>query len=164
MMNSEPVLRRGSPGSSRGGSSLGDVVARWTRTYTSPGCRRSARSARSSLIRPSSGGAAAFELSRQGLGPAAVDGPEHQLARARASRTISARPGDANIEILPAAVYDAARAADRAASGLATDLADEVGKLRNHELLEGETARVGRAGHRDDDAARVDAEESARHH
>src|SRR5206468_11927245 len=34
----------------------------------------------------------------------------------------------------------------------------------NYELLEREAAGVGRAGHRDDDAARVHAELSARHH
>src|SRR4030095_12093009 len=82
-------------------------------TYTSPGCRRAARSARRSLIRRSSGATVMSVLSRQGFGPLAADGPAHPLANAtRATRT-SARPDDTDIEILPAAVYATARAAGR---------------------------------------------------
>src|SRR5437867_1960086 len=114
MTKPEPLLRRGAPGSSRAGSSLGGVP-RWTRMYTSPGFRRSERSARRSLIRTISGATAVSELSRQGLGPAAVDGPEHALANeTRNTRTNTARRGDADIEILLAAVNAAERSADRA--------------------------------------------------
>src|SRR6267142_642152 len=99
MTKPEPVLRRGSPGSSPEVSSF-DGVARCTRTYTIAGCRRAARSARRSLTRASSGATAASELSRQSRGPLAVDGPEHPIANAiSATRTTSA-PRDRAIRIL----------------------------------------------------------------
>src|SRR6267143_694139 len=105
MTKPEPVLRRGSLGSSREGSSFAAVV-RWTRTYTSPGCRRAARSAGWSLIRASSGATEASALSRQGVRPPAVDRPEHPLANAMTvTRASNVQRRDTDIEFLPAAVY-----------------------------------------------------------
>src|SRR5438067_5445841 len=112
MTKPEPLLRRGAPGSSRAGSSLGGVP-RWTRMYTSPGFRLSEKSARRSLIRTISGATAVSELSRQGLGPAAVDGPERAFANETGkTRTNTARRGAADIEIHLAAVDAAGRSSE----------------------------------------------------
>ena len=143
MTKPEPVLRRGSLGSSREGSSFAPA-ARCTRTYTSPGCRRAARSARRSLIRASSGAPEASALSRQSLGPLGVDRPEHPLANAvTATRTSNVQRRDTDIEILPAAVYDAVSFARRAGYSTASEPKTGLRTLTN-----------GRAATRGDAASR----------
>ena len=99
MTKPEPVLRRGSPGSSRGASSF---RVRCTRTWTSPGWSCAARSARRPLTCARSGAALAPELSRQSFPPPLVDGPAHPIARPTTARSAtSERRRDPVIGILP---------------------------------------------------------------
>jgi len=64
--------------------------------------------------------------------------------------------GEAGPERTTRSARSVGRGARPPSEDLPRDFTDEVPELGEQELVEGEPARVGRAGQRDDDAARVD--------
>src|SRR5438477_960676 len=155
MMKPEPVDRRGSPGPS---SSFGAEPARRTRTCTSAGLSRSARSASRSLKRVSSGAAADAGASCQSFAWSALVGraqPSGNMTSATRASTARTRTA-INANLLVSRLSSIAR--------LAARLAQQVPELWNQELVERQPAGVGRAGERNDDTPRVDAHLRAAEH